>query len=548
MAVSAAWAEPLSIIGFETGTGLAFEGATVSNYYTLEFAPTVAGPWTNWGSVCGQAITGTVMTLPTPFFYRIRQTDSSAFPPYAPVANIPGSMLADGAITPAKLADGAVNLGGPAITGTIPDARLSTNVPLLNGHNIFTGEIYFGSGGVLYGGQGGSIELGDSLVVGAIPFIDFHYGTGSAEDFNVRLINDASNRLTLAGDFGVNGKVGIGTVAPAEKLDVAGAVKLGTTTNPAPAAGTIRWTGTDFQGFNGGQWISLAAPGSASGDMVLVPGGTFTMGSAAVDSGDPQYNPVPEHQVTLSSFYLAKCEVTYAMWYAIRQWAIGIGYSFQNAGREGNNGTIGAAPTTDSGEPVTYISWRDAIVWCNARSLKDGLVPVYTYGGNVISESVDANSNACDNAVFNTGNNGYRLPTEAEYEYAARYVDGWSWTPGDYPSGAGFNYSNAVSSEAVSWYYNNSSNKTHVAGTKKPNQLGIFDMSGNAMTWCWDWWETYSSDAVTNPVGPASGIWRTERGAAFGFDRIGLPCAMRGAIYSNHRQDYKGMRCARNAH
>ena len=88
LSVMTAGAEPLRIIGFETESGIAFEGATVSNYYTLEFAASPSGPWTNWGSVTEQSITGTVMSAPSPFFYRIKQTDSSAFPPYAVVGHV----------------------------------------------------------------------------------------------------------------------------------------------------------------------------------------------------------------------------------------------------------------------------------------------------------------------------------------------------------------------------------------------------------------------------------------------------------------------------
>lgn len=95
--VAGATAEPLKIIGFDTATGITFEGATVSNYYTIEFAMSPGGPWTNWGSITDQPVTGTVMAVPSPFFYRIRQTDSSAFPPYAVVghthSNITASML-----------------------------------------------------------------------------------------------------------------------------------------------------------------------------------------------------------------------------------------------------------------------------------------------------------------------------------------------------------------------------------------------------------------------------------------------------------------------
>lgn len=85
--VTVATAEPLKIIGFETGSGITFEGATVSNYFTIEFATSPSGPWTNWGSITEAPVTGAVMAVPSPFLYRIRQTDSSAFPPYAPVSH-----------------------------------------------------------------------------------------------------------------------------------------------------------------------------------------------------------------------------------------------------------------------------------------------------------------------------------------------------------------------------------------------------------------------------------------------------------------------------
>lgn len=84
LSVTVAIAAPLKIIGFETGSGITFEGATASNFYTIEFASTVSGQWTNWGSITEQPVTGAVMCAPSPLFYRIKQTDSSAFPPYAP--------------------------------------------------------------------------------------------------------------------------------------------------------------------------------------------------------------------------------------------------------------------------------------------------------------------------------------------------------------------------------------------------------------------------------------------------------------------------------
>ena len=132
--VTAAMGEPLRIIGFDTSSGMAFQGATVSNYYTLEFATTVDGPWTNWGSVTEQPITGTVMAIPSPFFYRIRQTDSASFPPYATTShthsNITALMLATSAVETANIANGAVTEAKLGVSGSLVT---SLNADLLDG-------------------------------------------------------------------------------------------------------------------------------------------------------------------------------------------------------------------------------------------------------------------------------------------------------------------------------------------------------------------------------------------------------------------------------
>jgi len=224
-------------------------------------------------------------------------------------------------------------------------------------------------------------------------------------------------------------------------------------------------------------------------EMVQIPAGTFTMGT--VSGGNDDERPV--RQVTLSAFKMGKYEVTQEQYQEVMG---------ENPSSFGSNP---AAGELQGKRPVENVTWFDAIEFCNKLSVKEGLTPVYTITGRNPSTGypiTDATVSA------NWSNNGYRLPTEAQWEYACRAGSTTDWTFG--------NDQNQLINYA--WYGANSNYMTHQVGKKTANAWGLYDMHGNVYEWCWDWFgSSYYGESgnTNNPMGPASGPDRVRRGGSW---------------------------------
>ena len=266
---------------------------------------------------------------------------------------------------------------------------------------------------------------------------------------------------------------------------------------------------------------------------IFVEGGTFQMGS---ESGDSDEKPV--HSVTVSDFYISPYELTQGEYeelccYTSSSPSSSYGYGSQY--------------------PVYYVSWYDALVYCNLKSMQEGLTPSYIINGGTdpknwpgiktisgkYSCSYTSNNSTWDAVICDFTADGYRLPTEAEWEYAAN---------GGKKS-QGYTYSGSNTVDDVGWYTNNSGNKTHQVGTKNKNELDLYDMSGNVWEWCWDWYGSYSSDSTTDPIGAFSGSYpyRVDRGGSWYKSASGLCVAFRSYGNPYGRGNSLGFRLVRSA-
>jgi sulfatase modifying factor 1 len=225
----------------------------------------------------------------------------------------------------------------------------------------------------------------------------------------------------------------------------------------------------------------------------FIPQGAFTMG----DSLDGTQN-APIRTVTLDAFYMGKYEVTRGEWNEVRTWGLTNGYTDLAS-------EIPMAPSMGFGaasnHPIGYVTWFDAVKWCNARSQKEGLIPIY-YTDIAQTTVYKTGSTNLPSTHVKWDANGYRLPTEAEWEKAARGgLNGKRYPLGDTITQVEANYMNFTGQGGAD------RPNTTAVGTFPPNSYGLYDMAGNISELCWDYYaESYNPTDLTNPRGPTSGI------------------------------------------
>ncbi len=268
----------------------------------------------------------------------------------------------------------------------------------------------------------------------------------------------------------------------------------------------VIWQGISYRAVERGEARSLRP------DLMLLPGGSFRMGSPA-DEPNRFDDEGPQHEVTVSPFFLCRTEITQENWEAV----------------------MGDNPTNcDSGcdkLPVHSISWLDAVDFMNRLTELENT-----------AYASDKQMSLCyeisgEEASWDRSCTGYRLPTEAEWEYAARAGTVTAYSFGN----------DASELDEYAWHAGNSDNRVHEVGAKRANPWGLYDMHGNVYEWVWDWYGPYGAQAATNPTGPEEGSSRVLRGGSFVVGPRLLRSARRGR-YQPVGRDLSwvsGVRCAR---
>jgi len=284
---------------------------------------------------------------------------------------------------------------------------------------------------------------------------------------------------------------------------------------------------------------------STPAGMASIPAGTFTMGNSIADSDLTDGTPT---NVYVSAFYMDVNLVTSNQWAGLYNYATNHGYSFVHAGA-----------SEAANHPVQSVDWFDCVKWSNARSQQAGLPPVYFT--DEAYAHVYTNGDTGTMVYANWAAKGYRLPTEAEWEKAARGgLSGQRFPWGNTISESQANYFAQPNPPNIHGYiydlgpytgyntnFDTGANYTSPAGYFAANGYGLYDMAGNVCEWCWDWYATpYGQTSNTNPTGPVGPLnYRVFRGGNWDYYASTARCAARGYGWADSQSTYIGFRCVR---
>jgi len=297
-------------------------------------------------------------------------------------------------------------------------------------------------------------------------------------------------------------------------------------------------------------YFRLLAETNTTAGMVLIPAGSFLMGNYLfynTATNDPDIPDAKPTNVYVSAFFVDANLVSYGQWQAIYDWATNNGYGFTNAGSgRGNN------------YPAVTVNWFDCVKWCNARSQQAGLTPAYYTDAGFTQ--VFTNGDNGMTVYLNLTNDGYRLPTEAEWEKAARgglvgqrfpWGNSISENQANYEAEPGaYSFDLGPYTGYNTNFYANLFNSTSPVGSFAPNGYGLYDMAGNVQEWCWDWYGVpYGQPTTNNPTGPAGpseiSPGRLLRGGYWYSTANFARCNMRVFNLPQYANPETGLRCVR---
>jgi len=338
-------------------------------------------------------------------------------------------------------------------------------------------------------------------------------------DIAYALLNPSGGMHTVAIDVSTNS----GATYVVGSTNCSGAVGAGVTTGTLKQV--VWFAAGDFPLIITSQAhvrVTASETPAATNGMALIPAGPFVMGNC-MNASEGYSDELPVHTVMVSAFYMDKHEVTSQQWFEVRNWALANGYTFDNPG-SGKGAT----------HPAQEVNWYDCVKWCNARSQKEGLTPCY-YTSAVQTQIYRIDWIDLSSDCVNWSANGYRLPTEAEWEKAARggasghrfpwsqcdtitftNANYWSYWSGGVPY---YSYDKATQSGYNSTFATGGTPYTSPVGYFAANGYGLYDMAGNVWEWCWDWydggWYRSGSETQTDTSGPSSGSYRLVRGGSW---------------------------------